>query len=148
MYDIRWQRIWLAVLTLVGIAAVPLVIYLNGHADDINFGGPCFLWKYFHIYCPTCGGTRSVQYFVKGRLWESLLANPAPIVMCVFYVRIWGTLLYNCVAFGKGKRMVPPMTDLEAWGILIIVIVYFIVRNLLMIFFHMDYLGDLAGYWQ
>ena len=148
MYDIRWQRTWLIVLTLVGIAAVPLVIYLRGHADGISFGGPCFLWKYFHLYCPTCGGTRSVQYFVSGRFVESLLANPAPIVMLVFYVRIWAALLYNCMSAGKQEKMVPPLTDMEAWGILIAVVVYFVVRNLLMIFFHIDYLGDLVGYWQ
>ena len=148
MYDIRWQKIWLAVLTLTGIASVPLVIYLRGHADDISFGGPCFMWLYFHIYCPTCGGTRSVQYFVRGRFAESLFANPAPFVILVFYVRIWAALLYNCLAGVKRKKMIPPLTDKEAWGILILVVVYFAVRNLLMIFFHIDYLGDLAGYWQ
>ena len=153
MYDIRWQKVWLIVLTLIGLAAVPLIIYLSGHADEISFGGPCFLWKYFHLYCPTCGGTRSVQYFVSGRFVESMLANPAPMVMLVFYVRIWAALLYNCVAAGKNtagekKKMVRPLTDMEAWGILIAVVVYFVFRNLLMIFFKVDYLGDLVGYWQ
>lgn len=148
MYDIRWQRIWLIVLTLIGIVAVLAVIYLRGHVDDISFGGSCFLWRHFHLYCPTCGGTRSVQYFVSGRFVESLLANPAPFIMCIFYMRIWAALLYNCLAPGKEKNMIPPLTDLEAWGILAGIAVYFIVRNLLMIFFHIDYLGDLVQYWQ
>ena len=52
------------------------------------------------------------------------------------------------MAAGKQEKMVPPLTDMEAWGILILVVVYFVVRSLLMIFFKVDYLGDLVGYWQ
>ena len=42
-----------------------------------------------------------------------------------------------------GSRAV--LYEWEAWGILVVVLGFFIVRNLLLIFFGIDYLGDMTG---
>ena len=53
-------------------------------------------------------------------------------------------LLYNTFLSRNGKE-VTVLYEWEAWGILVVVLGFFIVRNLLLIFFGIDYLGDMTG---
>lgn len=57
---------------------------------------------------------------------------------------MWGALLYNTFLSRNGKE-VTVLYEWEAWGILVVVLGFFIVRNLLLIFFGIDYLGDMTG---
>ena len=57
---------------------------------------------------------------------------------------MWGALLYNAF-LSRNSKEVTVLYEWEAWGILVVVLGFFIVRNLLLIFFGIDYLGDMTG---
>ncbi len=147
MYNIKWQRIWLAVLTFVGICAIPLLLWFRSVYGDLEFSlRPCFFPKYLHLYCPGCGGTRAINYLLEGKVVESVLANPVPVCAIPVMFRVWGALLYNSV-YGYKKKLFLIFSNPEIWGVFAAFILYGIVRNVLLVAFHIDYLGDLAGYW-
>ncbi|MCR5598186.1 MAG: DUF2752 domain-containing protein [Lachnospiraceae bacterium] len=108
---------------------------------------PCFFPLVLHLYCPGCGGTRAVNYLLEGRVVESLLANPVPVCCIPVVFRVWGALLYNCIS-GYKKKLVTVFSVQEIWVVLVAYIGYGIIRNLMLIFLHIDYLGDLVEYWQ
>ncbi len=147
MRDIKWQRIGLVVLTVIGICAIPLLLWLRSVFGDLEFSlRPCFFPKYLHLYCPGCGGTRAVNYLLQGKVVESLLANPAPVCSIPLILRVWGALLYNCI-YGYRKKLVSVFSVPEIWCTFAAYIGYGVIRDFLLVFFHTDYLGDLAGYW-
>ena len=92
------------------------------------------------MYCPGCGGTRAVSALVRGDIIDSILSNPIPVYALVLLLRMWAALLYNTVR-SKGKK-IRVLYDWEAWGILAVVLGHFILRNILLVLFHIDYLGD------
>lgn len=148
MLDIRWQRVLLVVLTVIGICLIPLLWWFRSAYGDLVFSvRPCFFPTVWHLYCPGCGGTRAVNLLLDGNLLGSVLANPTPVCLIPLFIRIWGVLLYNSM-IGYKKKMIPPLTITEIWVLFVAYIVYGIIRNVLLVFFHIDYLGDLAVYWQ
>ena len=76
MYDIRWQRIWFVIVTLIGVLTIPLFLIFRGHTEDLRLSisaNPCFLYRLYHLYCPGCGATRSVRFLIEGQFIDSLV---------------------------------------------------------------------------
>jgi len=44
---------------------------------------PCAFHLLTGLYCPGCGGTRAVQYLLKGQLWNSLQYHPLVLYAAV-----------------------------------------------------------------
>ena len=150
MYDIKWQRIWFVIVTLIGVLTIPLFLIFRGHAEDLRlsfFDNPCFLYRFCHLYCPGCGGTRSVRFLIEGQLADSIRSNPMPVCGILIFIKIWVVLLYNCTAGFKRKKMTAPLSIPEIWAIFAVVIAYGVVRDVLLVAFHIDYLGDLIAFW-
>jgi len=40
----------------------------------------CWIYQNLHVYCPGCGGTRSLTALLKGRLLQSLWYHPAVLI--------------------------------------------------------------------
>lgn len=108
--------------------------------ETIAKSGRCYFSTHFKMYCPGCGGTRAVSALVRGDILDSILSNPIPVYALVLLLRMWAALLYN-TAIGKGKE-IRVLYDWEAWGILAVVLGHFILRNVLLVLFQIDYLGD------
>ena len=108
--------------------------------ETIVKSGRCYFSTHFNMYCPGCGGTRAVSALVRGDIIDSILSNPIPVYALVLLLRMWAALLYNTVR-SKGKK-IRVLYDWEAWGILAVVLGHFILRNILLVLFHIDYLGD------
>ena len=145
---VKWQRIGFGVLTLILAAAFLWALFLSRNLNDISFQeGPCGFSQTFHLYCPGCGGTRALKYLLEGHIVDSFLANPIPIYAIVLLLRIWTALLHNIVhsAFSKDEWKI--LYQREMWGILVVVIGVFVLRNLALVFLKWDFLGDMAGYW-
>ena len=150
MYDIRWQRIWFVIVTLLGVMTIPLFLIFKSRPEDITLSfvdTPCILNRYLHLYCPGCGGTRALRYLVEGRIVDSFLANPMVLYAGLIYFRVWTALFYNCKKGYKCGKMIPPFSEREIWITFAIVMAYGIVRDVLLVVFGMDFLGDLAAYW-
>ena len=169
LYKNRKNRQWIGfgMMTLFLIAAVIFAWILKTKTSDISFQeGQCGFSKTFHLYCPGCGGTRAVKHLLDLEVIPSLLSNPIPVYAIALVIRIWVAMLHNAVSSALRKNQgVKQGTELhdgqkgaepkkwrllyqwEMWAILVVVIGFFVLRNVALAAFGWDYLGDMAGYW-
>lgn len=107
---------------------------------------PCILNSKFHIYCPGCGGTRALNSLLKLSLLDSLLYHPIILYsICIFiyyYIKI-AILLLRKKEYKKSK-----FKYIALYIGLAIIIINFILKNILAIYFNIDYLGDILSFWQ
>lgn len=153
----RW--IGFGVTTLILIAAIFYAILLRIHFSEIAFQeGTCTFSQKLHLYCPGCGGTRSIKYLLQGKVFHSLLAHPVPVYALVVLVRIWVALGHNLLvgrkmtgqgvaASSSAGKIWPVFCHWEMWFILVVVFGFFILRDVLLVTLKWDFLGDLAQFW-
>ncbi|WP_455581024.1 DUF2752 domain-containing protein [Dysosmobacter sp.] len=67
---------------VVGIAlAAAFLLWKYGLGAPTVSG--CWIWTHWHIYCPGCGGTRSVIALAQGHFLQALYYHPAVPVIAV-----------------------------------------------------------------
>ncbi len=130
------------------IVAVICFVFLKadpGYLDKIE---PCYFSRAFHLYCPGCGGTRAVKALLDGDIVRSFLSHPVPVCAIIMLVRMWAALLHNTFFDKDGKHIWSVLSKWEIIGIPVVIVGFFIVRNLLLVFCNIDYLGDMSSYWH
>lgn len=110
------------------------------------FFPPCGLKVSFHLYCPGCGGTHALEELLRLHPVQSFLCNPMVLYMagCLVYFYIKFVIL---LIRQHGNAFFTIRLGF-LWAFLIIMIVFCIIRNLLLVNCGIDYLGELADYWQ
>jgi hypothetical protein len=108
--------------------------------DSLKNAG-CLVRKQFHLYCPGCGGTRAVEALLRLHPLQSLAYNPVVVLMllmvaCHLAIRLleWrrnGQKLYRA-------RITVNFSFLGLWFL------YFVVRNILLLWCGIDLLGDFS----
>ena len=106
--------------------------------------GDCLMHRFF-IYCPLCGGTRAVAALFRFDFLAALKYNAFVVLLCfaVLLLDVWAWVRY----FQKKE----PLVLLPNWSYVVfsaILLVYFILRNVLMIFWGIDPTGDLVSFWD
>lgn len=105
----------------------------------------CAFKNTFHLYCPGCGGTRAVDALLHLRILSSFFYHPLVIYVvicfCFFHIKI-------------GLQLKKQNGDADIFintacifGALILVLTFFVVRNLLLVYGGIDYIGELKMYW-
>lgn len=106
---------------------------------------PCMFTVVTHLYCPGCGGTRAIKSLLDFDFIKSFLYNPLVIVsgfVCAyFYI---GAIITRIKRNGK---VYAPFNEWFLWIILIVLGANVIIRDILLAFWGIDYIGDLARYW-
>ncbi len=100
----------------------------------------CFFKHTLFLYCPGCGGSRSLLYLLKFDIIKSFLYYPALPVAALIILDLD---IRAAIAFIKND--VNPIKKFKANILLVIPILIFInffVRNILLLGFGIDYLGD------
>ena len=69
---------------------------------------PCILHSYTGYYCPGCGGTRSILFFLKGDLANSLLYHPV-----IVYTMVPGIWLFISHSIFRLQRYVAKNNNRE-----------------------------------
>ena len=95
----------------------------------------------FDIYCPFCGITRAMGALLSGKIVTAFIYNPAFVLFipCFLYYDV--VILINMI---KKKETLP---NIPRWLIITlcaILIANWILRNVLLVFFNIDYLAALA----
>lgn len=115
-------------------------VFLLIKASHINLGIfmlPCLFHELTGLYCPGCGGTRSVLALLHGHLLLSIRLNP--IVMYVTVLYIWYMLSNTIEYLTKHRiRIGLKYRDAYFWVGLIIVLVFFVFRDFLLIVYGID----------
>ena len=99
----------------------------------------------FFIYCPLCGGTRALAALTYFQFAEAWNYNALVVILCfvVLALDVWAWVRY----FQKKE----PLIILPRWSWItacVVLVIYFILRNVLMIFFGIDPTGDLVYFWN
>ncbi|MBB2183755.1 DUF2752 domain-containing protein [Lachnospiraceae bacterium MD1] len=86
----------------------------------------CPAVRWFDIYCPACGNTRSTIALLHGDMLTSLRYNIVPLILAVLLLASYIELV--TYSFGRHIRLLP--RKLGFYIILIILLMaYFIIRN-------------------
>lgn len=132
----------------IAILFIPLLagVYLSATDRFPLLFPPCGLKTYFHLYCPGCGGTHAVSALLHLHPVKSFLYNPLVLYMaaCLIYYDI--KTAFQLIR-QHGNAYFPIHLGF-LWAFLIIMITFCIIRNVLLVQYGIDYLGELANYWQ
>lgn len=138
---------WYIVGTVVLIVSIIYFTLYKIYDFKVSFSPiDCGFVTIFHVYCPGCGGTRAIREFLNFHFIKSIAYNPIVVygaIVCGYYY-IGQTLTY----ITKWKKTFVKFHDWTLWGALIIIGANWIIRNLLVIFAHYDYIGDVIKYWS
>lgn len=136
------------ILTCCAVLAAILFLILY-HINEWQFSGqtdPCYINRVWHLYCPACGGTRSLDYLFHGRILSSFLYNPLPVSALIFFLSYFIPATYTFVIKRNGNIYYHFQKKLLIFLILLNIF-YFLIRNLSMILFHIDIIGENTRYW-
>ena len=105
----------------------------------------CLMYSLFHLYCPFCGGTRAIFDILNLDILSAIKHNVFLIYLIIAFVFYDIRALSMILKGRKNAFSVPKWL----WMLTVILFaVFFVVRNLLMIAFGIDTVGDLAGFWR
>lgn len=118
-------RKWLPLLLPLGAAALFLLLKL--YLDQIAiFHIPCVFWFLTGLYCPGCGGTRSIKAMLNGQLWLAVRYNPGVPLLVLLGLLWYGEQLL--AAFGIQKKIIP--RSRRFWlPLLGMLILFYLLRN-------------------
>lgn len=142
----RQSIVWFIVFHVAVAAGILLFpFYRIGSAAVFSVIPSCILHDLFHVYCPFCGGTRALDELLHFHLLESLRYHPLAVVfaalLAVWYVFAWARLF-------RGKSPFIAIPKPLSVALTVAVVAFWLLRNLLLILFHIDPLGDLVGFWN
>jgi hypothetical protein len=115
----------LLVLAAVGGAAV---LFIHEPAPG-GLYPPCVFHRYTGLHCPGCGSTRGLHALLHGRLWAAFRYNALMVLALPFLAVAF--IRYTRRVFGS--RLSPARRTAPAgwiWGLLALVIAYWVLRNL------------------
>lgn len=104
----------------------------------------CLFKVKYGLYCPGCGGTRSVIALLHGNLMRSLYLNPLPAMLILDVISLFMCYIYERVT--KKKYSTATFRLVFNIGILFVVIAFTIVRNVLLVSYGIDMLGDILSH--
>lgn len=124
-----------ACLTLAG-AILLLVAILLAHPET-GLYPPCLFHKLTGLHCAGCGSTRAMHNLLRGNLAEALGHNP--LLVLVLPALAYGLVLEVLQMAGVRALPRPDLPARWVWGLVALIIIYWIVRNIP--FYPFDYLA-------
>jgi hypothetical protein len=124
----RSERMLGPALTFGGLAAATVALHVRDPHVSHSWG-LCPLYALTGIYCPGCGGLRGVNDLTDGHVGAAassnlLLVLAVPFV--VFLLARWTWATWQ----GRDVSVVPTLPRSVRWGLLALVVVFWVARNL------------------
>ena len=140
------ECLWLLICNLALIAvAVVFPIYCdymwNGEGQSLS---GCDMIEYLKLYCPACGGTRSLYELMHFNFVAALKYSP----FCVFASFLVAYLdVRAVVSLLKNEQRILHLNVTLAFITVGVLLGTFLLRNALLVLFGVDPIGDLADFW-
>ena len=127
-----------------------IIFFIFYHITDMQLytgDRPCGFKFFLHLYCPGCGGTRAVDCFLHGKFIRSFLYHPVVDYIACFFISYY--IPATLRMFGIIRKKINDM--IYVWilvGLLVLIILNVVLRNVLMANYGIDYIGDCVQYWM
>ena len=131
------------ILLIINISLVLFAIAYTAYfklTEGTQIGIECAFKKTFGFYCPGCGGSRALYLFLKFNFLKSFILYPPISVGAIVVLDYDIRLLLSLI-----KRNTAITDKFKYYTFLLIpisIILTFIIRNILFIFFKIDTVGD------
>lgn len=124
---------------LIGMAFIYYLFCSVTHFQLSKYTVPCLMHTMTGLYCPGCGGTRAVSFLLHGDFLLSFRYHP--LVPYVAVICGWFMISQTIERISRHKiRIAMRYRDIYLWIALTIVILNFILKNVLLIGWHIDLL--------
>ena len=123
-----------------------LIIYHFFNWTFYGLGNDCGFKTLFHCYCPGCGGTRALDSFLHGKILTSVLYHPAILITFILFMAYYLPATYTFL-IKKDGLLYYKFHSFTLWFLLASIVLHFVIRNILLIFFHIDYIQDCISYY-
>lgn len=126
--------------TLMCVLTLPAliigVIFLRMTENHVmTVGTGCLFQDVFHLYCPGCGGTRAIRAILRGHFLTAVYYHPAAVYGVGLYVVYFLSQTFMRLSRGRVQGM--RFRAGYLYVMLVLIAVNFVVRNLLLVVFHM-----------
>ena len=125
------QELYQVGLVFLAVAAVTLPLFGLFILPKLNLTqSGCVVWLLFGAYCPGCGGTRAVSALLHGHLLQSLWYHPLvlySVVLYLVFMASWTLARFRLFGIKRGIAFRAGYM----YGMLVIIAVNFVVKNLL-----------------
>lgn len=118
-------------LLRVALLAGGLLLLMLGYGlfyIHAGFGLPCPLYRTTGLQCPGCGMTRALAALLRGEVAAAFGFNLLWPLFAAYL--LWGGLSMAVTYIRRGEAWVPPGGYSVHWGMLVIMLLYGILRNL------------------
>ena len=134
----------LLLFSLLNILILSVVLAYSAITKELVLRGEsvCAFFNTFHLYCPGCGGSRSLLSLVRFNFLSSFLFFPALIPSVILFL-YFDFLVFISIIKGSKK----PLSLFPAKIIIsipVIILLNFLIRNVLLVFFGIDYISFLS----
>ncbi len=120
---------FLLALFVLGMAAMAGLVFL---ARFDPAGGslypPCPFHALTGLYCPGCGTLRGLHALVHGNLARALSMNPLMVMSILFILFLFVRNIWS--AWRRAGLSARPLHPGVSWGVLVVVIAYWALRNI------------------
>lgn len=124
---------------ILGMAAAYYLFCYVTHFQISKYLIPCLMHTMTGLYCPGCGGTRAVSFLLHGDFLLSFIYHP--LVPYAAILCGWFMISQTIERLSRHKiRIGMHYRDIYLWIALTIVILNFIIKNVLLIGWHIDLL--------
>lgn len=117
------------------VLAVSIAFHFWHTPLEANPSG-CMFFRVLHLYCPGCGGTRSVMALLNGRPLKSLYYHPVVLYTVILFVLYMLTNTIERLSKEKWKIGMH-YHNWFAYVALIIIVVNCIFRNIMLVVYHL-----------
>lgn len=115
---------------IIGIAFPVAIIFILFWGLCVKIPIPCVFNHITGLYCPTCGATRAVIYFMHGNITDSLKSN-ALITLSAIPLLFIFTVMWLGVIFNRKEWYVPNTAVIKFFCVFVVIYIIFgIVRNI------------------
>lgn len=151
------SRLSEGMLTLIGLHLTLLIVLLLvvfskwiTPLHTILFGTTCSFISKLHIYCPGCGGTRAISALLHLNFRDSFLFNPIVPIAAFVMLYVDARTVIREIRGRTNPSVLPKLPYFDRYlAILLIatVVLNFLIRNALLIFWGIDPIGDIDTHW-
>jgi uncharacterized protein DUF2752 len=124
----RSERLRTPLLTASSLAMATMALHVRDPHVTHSWG-VCPLYALTGIYCPGCGGLRGVNDLTNGHLGQAASSNLL-LVLALPFAAFFFVRWTHGAWTGREVRVVPALPRPVTTGLLVLVVVFTVVRNL------------------